>query len=44
MKIAVAIDLSFPGPGRYDALAVKDDPADAASVKMERTTITPNGL
>jgi len=34
------IDLSFLGAGRYDALAVKDDPADAASVKVEKSTAT----
>jgi alpha-glucosidase len=35
------IDLSFLGAGRYDALAAKDDPADAASVKVEKSTATP---
>jgi alpha-glucosidase len=34
------IDLSFLGAGRYDALAAKDDPADSASVKVEKTTAT----
>jgi hypothetical protein len=34
------IDLSFPGAGRYQALAVNDDPAGTAAVKLEKTSAT----
>jgi alpha-glucosidase len=34
------IDLSFLGAGRYDALAVRDDPSDAASVTVDKSIAT----